>query len=51
MAQLVQPGWWLPRVAQLALRGGGWEVLDSDFCANATYDQRLDDPRTFNFCS
>lgn len=32
------------------LAGLGLGVPDSEFCMNATYAQRLDDPVTFNFC-
>lgn len=38
---------WLP---PLALAASGWQVPESEFCANATYDRRLDDPATFNYC-
>jgi hypothetical protein len=40
----------LPPPLLAALRGS-LRVPDSDFCANATYRHRLDDPATFNFCS
>jgi hypothetical protein len=42
----------------IAMPGAAWwpagllglGVPDSDFCVNATYAQRLDDPSTYNFC-
>lgn len=40
----------LPLPGALNLLQGQLGVPDSDFCVNATYEHRLDDPSTYNFC-